>query len=364
MTHIDVLVTSSAHDVRDARLQRIVTALLASGLEVEVLALGVSGHAPPGAHHASVPGHGWIGRLVANVVVLTRPAHVLIVLDPDLAITALAWRFLHRGAVVSDVHEDYSAVVHDRRWVRPGWRRVVHALARVSTRASAAADLTAVADTHVPPHRARRRVVVRNLPARDELPVPAEPGAVPRAIYVGDLRRSRGLYDMVEAVLAVDEWELDLIGPIADSDRVAVTTRLEQAGASHRVRLHGRLPVREAWGHASGAWVGFALLHDTPAFRRATPTKLYEYVGTGVPVMVSNLPPLRDFVGRTHAGVVTQGLDDVVARLREWREHPARLRPLHDAARSWQGGLVAHSPFGQLADEVSRLVSTQRKAAA
>src|SRR5690606_12171190 len=151
------------------------------------------------------------------------------------------------------------------------------------------ADLTVVADDGIL-RGAPRRVVLRNLPDLSMLPEPAPRDAVPRALYVGDLRASRGLFAMLELAERLPEWRLDLVGPIAAADRDEAVRRLADPSLRDRVRWHDRQPPREAWRHASGAWVGLLLLDSTPAFRQAVPSKLYEYMACGLAVVATDLP--------------------------------------------------------------------------
>src|SRR5690606_1577649 len=132
----------------------------------------------------------------------------------------------------------------------------------------------------------------------------SEREAGPRALYVGDLRRSRGLFAMLDAVAAAPAWSLDLVGPVAAGDVAELEARLSDPSLGSRVRLHGRRPPREAWALARGAWAGLLLLEDTPALRAAVPSKLYEYLACGLAVLTSDLPRSAEIVRSSGAGAV------------------------------------------------------------
>ena len=109
--------------------------------------------------------------------------------------------------IVVDVHEDYTKLLADRAWAR-GLRAVAaRAFVGFATRLAGGTDLTVVADEHLPPWSARHRVVVPNLPSAAFMPPVADRDPVPRAVYIGDLRESRGLFDMVEAIGAAPGWQ-------------------------------------------------------------------------------------------------------------------------------------------------------------
>lgn len=345
--YCDVSIITSGHDVADARLHREVAALLAAGLRVEVLGLGAEEDGPEGADVRTWPRAGGVRRAALATRMASRAnGRVLISLDPDSALAAHTAVLTSGRELVVDVHEDYGALLDDRAWTSrfgglsgKAARQVVAGFQRIAGRAA----LTVVADEHVPPLRARRRLVVPNEPDLSMLPQPAAPGAEPRALYVGDVRRSRGLFAMVEAMRLAPDWQLDIVGPVAPADEDELTAALAVDDLAARVHLHGRRPPRDAWAHATGAWVGMLLLTDTPAFRDALPSKVGEYLACGLPVVTTDLPRQAALVrGQDGAaaacGVVVPGGEDVAVgervaeHLRAWSADPSSLHALRDHA--------------------------------
>ena len=354
-----VSVLSTGHDVADARLHRICAALLRRGLTVEVVGLGSADAGPPGTQvHASGARPGPLRRMGRAVALPVRArGRVVLTLDPELVPMAVARGLVSRGATVVDVHEDYAALLRDRAWA--------HGVAGVGARAVAAggtavarwADVTVVADEHVPPGRARRRVVVRNLPDLSQLPGPTDPDAQPRALYVGDVRRSRGLHTMLAAVEGAPDWTLDVVGPVAAADADWLTGWRRTSPAAHRVRLHGRLAPEQAWAFAAGAWVGLALLEDTPAFADALPTKVYEYLACGLAVLTTPVRRTAELVRTSGAGEVVADGQAAAAVLDRWAQDPVDLGRCRAAARAWADEqLHGRSPYDELADIVAGLL--------
>ncbi|GAB76755.1 Glycosyltransferase involved in cell wall bisynthesis [Austwickia chelonae] len=365
---VDVTVVTSGHDVADARLHREVAALRARGLTVEVLGLGAATNGPAGAAVRTWQRSGMAARaLLALRQPFLARGRVILALDPDSGLaTCLVARVRGRRSV-ADVHEDYAALLGDRDWAKrwggiPGM--VGQALVRSGLRVFERADLVVVADEHVPPPTARQRLVVRNLPDTSMLPEPGPRSAVPRAFYIGDLRRSRGLFAMVEAVRRAPGWELDLVGPVAAADEEDLRRLLAQdPELSGRVCLHGRRPPAEAWRCAEGAWVGLMLLEPTPAFNDAVPSKLYEYVGCGVPVITTDLPRPAELVTQGQAGAVVAGGTDIevgerVAEvLRSWSADPEPMDRIRERlAQEAQITRSRPTPYEELADRIVDLL--------
>ncbi|NHC15476.1 glycosyltransferase [Motilibacter deserti] len=360
----DVSVVSTAHDVADARLHRLCAAFVRAGLSVEVRGLGSASDAPRGvASVVARPRAGRAGRAVQAVALPWEArGRVVLTVDPDTVPATMLRRALSRFRpgparyAVVDVHEDYAALLHDRAWARGVVGRAADALVSCASALARRADITVVADEHVPPLAASRRRVVRNLPDGSYLPAWSPRSPEPRAVHIGDLRRSRGLFAMLEALEHAPSWTLDLVGPVAPSDRSELEAWLASSSAAPRVRLHGRLPPRESWAIAAGAWAGLALLEDTPAFRAAVPTKVYEYLGAGLAVVATPLPRTAALVEDAGAGAIVPTGEAAGKVLEAWARDPAPLEAARAAARAWAAeGLGGASAYDELAGEVARL---------
>lgn len=354
---------TSGHDVADARLHREVAALHRAGVTVEVLGLGRESAGPPEARTRTWTRGGGLRRAwFALTFPLRAQGEVLVALDPDSAAGVRLTRVLRRATgrrtvLVTDVHENYALLLQDRAWASGlrGWGAAVWA--RMGLAAARHADLLVVADEHLMTEEPGR-LVLRNLADVTMLPGPAQADPEPRALYIGDLRRSRGLFAMLDAVAAAPGWRLDLVGPLAPSDREAMLARIAQPDLDGRVHFHGRQPPREAWTVATGAWVGLLMLEDTPAFRDAIPSKLFEYLACGLAVVSTDLPRSAELVRRTGAGVVVADAAGAADAMRAWADDPASLEPLRAGARAAAAHITDGEELAAFAAAVRALLVT------
>lgn len=327
-----VAIVTTGHDVGDARLHKTAAALRRAGFDVHVRGLGDARRAPEGCSVSTAVSAGKAMRAFRAVVWPLRVrADVLLTIDPDTSLGAFVAARLRRVPWVADVHEDYRAVLLDRSWVPRPMLSLLQTAVSALNWLIAHADLVLVADEHVPPRRARHRYVMRNEPdlAMLRTTVDGVQGDGWRAAYVGDNRRSRGLQTMVEAVAATaldaQPWKLDIVGPTSSNDREWLLARLRDPDCS-AIRWHGRQSPKQSWEIAGGADLGFCLLAKTPAFTEAMPSKIYEYMASGMPTVASPLPRVAELLHRTGAGVLVESLDETVAALRryatdtEWRD--------------------------------------------
>jgi glycosyltransferase involved in cell wall biosynthesis len=120
--------------------------------------------------------------------------------------------------------------------------------------------------------------------------------------------------------------------------------------------FHGRRPPAQAWQLARGAWVGLSMLEDTPAFRDAVPSKLYEYLAAGLAVATTPLPRAARIVIESGGGVVVPDAAALSATLRGWAARPEALEPVRAAAVRWAGeALAGASAYDELAVRLREL---------
>ena len=334
---IDVSVISSAHDVADARLHRLVNVLVAVGIRVEVICLGEATNAPAGVEFHKAPGVRGLGpRLVRDLVLPFRAqGRVIMTLAPDLIPTAFFAAKLRRRLLVTDIYEDYEQLLKDRTWASGLKGKLAIIVARLSTTIAAKSDLATVADVQVPPFQAKQRLVVRNLPDLSFLKPSGEMESAPRAIYVGDVRSSRGLRTMLEIANKSPAWSIDIVGSVAPEDQKFVDQWVAHSPNAERVRFYGRLAPAESWKIAEGAWIGFSLLAPTPAFLAAMPSKLYEYMTIGLAVVSTPLPRCAELIRQSQSGFVSADALEISEQLNAWALDPRPLTQMRQNAASY-----------------------------
>ena len=164
-------------------------------------------------------------------------------------------------------------------------------------------------------------------------------------LYIGQVMRGRGLRQLFEAISLIDDAHLVVAGFGPDYERYQTMA----AALPHAERIHfaGSVTPAEIPEWTRGADVSaMPVQPDTLNHRFNTPTKLYDAIGVGVPVVASKLPGISPIVNETGCGVLCDPADpaDVARAIREVIDAPPeertalRMRCL-EAARdrySWQ----------------------------
>ncbi len=339
--HIDISIISPGASLADARLHRISSALIRSGFVVEILAPGNAADAPTGAIIREVrQGIHFLWR-AHRAFYSPWQAHgrVLYALAPEAQMFTWKVALLKRRIFAADVFEDYLRLLKDRHWAKRGLGSIgllASVIARSATFFAARAAMTTVADIQVPPFKAKNRIVLRNLPDTSLLTQSGDLSKSPRALYIGDVRTSRGLRTMLDAAVLAPNWHFDIVGSVADADVAWVHLwSISNEEAASRVTFHGKLAPASAWKFAQGAWVGLTLLEPTPAFVEAVPSKLYEYMAVGLATITTSLPRCAALIQESQSGVVADSAAAVADQLQSWEKNSKPLLAMRANALAW-----------------------------
>lgn len=128
-----------------------------------------------------------------------------------------------------------------------------------------------------------------------------------RIVYTGSVHEDRGRDVMIDAVALAHSAGLDvrltIIGADAEQQRLC-EARAARHGIGDAVRVLPRIVGSEIPRHLAEADFGICLWADKPYWRFNPPTKLFEYLVAGLPVMASDI--------RTHTAYLNDGRDGYV----------------------------------------------------
>jgi glycosyltransferase involved in cell wall biosynthesis len=223
-----------------------------------------------------------------------------------------------RCKVIYDVHEDVPADIHSKRWIWSWLRPLVSRGMELAERGAAGRFDAIVAATPAIADRFRTYgadvTLVRNTVRLDEFIEPtASTKRRRQAVYVGRTSFDRGLVEMVEACSAV-RLPLVLAGTIGCEEEAWL--RKSSADVSYR----GRLGRAEIVTLLNESLIGLNLLLPEPNYLLSLPTKLFEYMAAGLPVITSDLPTSKEIVEAAGCGFVVslgdrKSLLDCLSRL-------------------------------------------------
>jgi len=261
--------------------------------------------------------------------------------DPELIPIGMLLR-LGGKQVVYDVHEDVPADLADKTWLPRQVRSAAAAAAHVVSRAAerAFSGLVPAWPNIARRFRPENTVVVQNYPILEDLVVeraaPYQERA-PVAVYMGGLGATRGIAELVAAMndeAMPADARLVLVGAFESE---AFASKVRAMPGWSKVDERGWLDGDDLWHTVAGARVGVVTLSRTRAFVETMPTKLYEYMALGLPIVASDFPAWREVVAGSRCGLLVDPRDcGAIARAIAYL-----LRNAHEASEMGARGRAA-----------------------
>ena len=108
---------------------------------------------------------------------------------------------------------------------------------------------------------------------------------------------------MIDAMEFIDNAKLRIIG---DGDiKSQLEERIIQKKLENKIELKGKIPFEELMNETYKADLGIALEENLGLnYYYALPNKLFDYIQTGVPVLVSPFPEMQKIVNKYEIGTV------------------------------------------------------------
>jgi len=139
---------------------------------------------------------------------------------------------------------------------------------------------------------------------------------------MGRVTPNRGSAVMVQAVRQLLEKGVDVeLHCVGSGD---VYTGVEPETPLPQVKEYGFLAAAEGYKVVAQCQVGLAILANEPNSTESYPTKIFEYMALGIPVITSDFPLYRSVVEKHDCGYCVEPSDvgAVVERLKYLQEHP------------------------------------------
>lgn len=230
-------------------------------------------------------------------------AHDLNTLIPALQ---AAWR--SRAPLIYDAHEFNMDRVDQNNWLRPIFRRIERfALTRA---AAVIVPSVGISKALARFYGVKRPAILGNWPVLEEGLCPAVPDLRmrlgiaadrPIALYHGGLQPHRGLDLLVEAAGDIPEMDLVLMGDGRLRD--SLVRKIEEMKLTERVHILPPEPLARLLSLSMTADFGVhALEASCLNHAYASPNKLFEYLHSDLPVVVSDLPGMRQTLAQAPAG--------------------------------------------------------------
>lgn len=233
--------------------------------------------------------------------------------DPELLLASPIFKLfgLH---VIYDMHENFPEELSDKR---------ISAFSRASQRLVwRLLEELVLSKTHIVFAESSYRkyfnnfvasAVVQNFPTEDHYknayPPSRRPSEVPKFVYLGTIAEDRGALKIMrclDTALRGRNYEIHFIGDIPDSKFEETFRR----SMTESCVYHGFKSAEEKLKICQSCDVGLAILDPKKNYIESYPTKIFEYVIAGIPVIASNFELYRSVVEQYKIGLCVDPLNE------------------------------------------------------
>lgn len=357
MTGIDSLHLTTAHTPTDTRIfDKEATSLANAGFDVGILAHDAPNDNRNGVTFFDLGSPSTRLERWQSIPKVARKAKRLDASvyhfhDPELIPVGLYLSATTDSVVIYDVHEDFGHKVTGREWVPDPLKTLLsYSIPPLEQFAARRFDAIVTATERIEGMFADSNEAVstiHNFPRTEGLPTVKESKSRTAEYvlgYVGGLNELRGIHRMLRVLdilcdrgVDVELWALGSWSTNADKHRAKRFIR--DRGLEQRTRFPGYLDYEDMFQYLYGADIGLALL-DTKQFETAIPTKQFEYLYSGVPVVATPLNAVVRFVPEEYRYIAPQddaySTADIVETALKTEYDTIEMQSLVEEQYSWE----------------------------
>ena len=128
-------------------------------------------------------------------------------------------------------------------------------------------------------------------------------------IYCGTISESKGIYLMINAILAARErgydFKIVIVGHFSSSQlKTKVEAIIQKEDLENNVLLTGELPLEEVATYYRNSKMAFCIFPLNRTNQKILPIKLFEYAAFGLPIIGSDFGRIRNIIKSNDIGVV------------------------------------------------------------
>lgn len=327
---------SSVHPPFDPRIfHKEASSLVEAGYHVVIVAPHTRDQEVEGVRVKAVPRPGSrVKRMLVTAwqvwrVGLSERAQLYHFHDPELLFAGLVLKVLGRR-VIYDVHEDLPKTFQNKDYLPGTLRRWAGRVANLVEKMGASkfdAIVAATDDIAGNFRNCRTVATVRNYPRLSHLMAPANRDLNRRKFrcaYVGALSEPRGVSEMVDSMALLNDLEdveLILCGSFSPP---AFEFEVRQLDGFRRTDYRGWIDPLAVPNLLGEVDVGLVCIQPEDQYLTSLPTKLFEYMLAGLPVVASNFPFWREIVEANHCGICVDPQEpvEIAEAIRYLYRHP------------------------------------------
>lgn len=348
---IKVCHMTSVHPAKDGRIfHKECRSLANAGYDVTLVAAGASSEECDGVKIVGVPlrSKGRLGRMIKTTrdvykVALEIDADIYHFHDPELL--PYGYKLKKKGKkVIFDSHEFVGKQILTKKYIYKFLRRSISWLymgyeSRVCKSLDAVVEVCTYDGKDYFKNRSTRRVFITNAPIleankkkNDFLSCELNSEKLRNVVHIGGLVEQRGITSLARAIVKTNA-NLILAGPFGSKEYEIKIKSI----CKDKLEYKGILPFTEVPDLLSQCGIGTSTLLDEGQYKHldTLPTKVYDYMLAGIPIIMSDFPYLKRINDIYDIGlcVSPNNPDKISAAIVYLLSHPDEARKMGENGR-------------------------------
>lgn len=247
--------------------------------------------------------------------------------DPELLIAGVLLRF-SGFKVIYDVHENNPASLLSKPYIKRKFMSKLISWIFDKFELAASSMMSAIVtatDDIAERFLSFKPIVLRNLPIAPDFsnlqPI-NEPKHQPVVIFVGGMTEIRGIKELITAFEEIEGVSLWLLGKFGSIEFEAECKKLK---GWEKVKYLGIVSPQEIYSYIKIADIGIVTYLPFPNHVTALPTKPFEYMAGGLPMLMSNFDYWQKVFGEIGTFVDPTDSKQIANSIKEMLSNPERL---------------------------------------
>ena len=261
---------------------------------------------------------------MATLLALNEKPSLFHLHDPELMPMGFFLSLMGKN-VIFDMHENLPATILNKRYLPKLLRKLLSNAFRFIENIFLINQYIVLAENIYKRNHnwQNRKKIVLNFPQINKLlNIKEEKYNTFTAGYIGLITAKRGSRTMLKTTKLLSDRghkiSLELVGKCEHRHRADLES-YQQREKINNVRFHGFLKALDGYRIMARCHVGLVLLEPTPNYIRSYPTKLFEYMALGLPVVLSDFPFYRSIVSEANCALLVNPSDPVnIADAIQW----------------------------------------------
>lgn len=232
--------------------------------------------------------------------------------DPELMIIGFILKLFGKK-VIFDIHENVALSIRDKTWIPKILRKSVEKTYRLFEKVFIVFfDVLILAEnSYTKYYPEKKSEVILNYPLLFK-PINIDDNKdfnMPiRFVYSGVIHETRGIYQILDIFLLLYkkgyDIYLDLVGRIGSKQlEDYINNFINKNNINNRIILHGYITVTEVYKIVEKAHIGIAVLKPIDNYKESLPTKIFEYMLNGLPVITSDFELYNYYIKEKNTGI-------------------------------------------------------------